>query len=218
MSSTNRGQKGGGDAEFFPTPPWPTHRIIDRLPLPGGDWLEPSAGDGSIIRAVNELRGDVSWTAVEMREECRDDLLATGAEVHIAAFQRWAVGAIMRTKLTGRRPFTVAPLNPPFSLALIFVELCLSLADHVVCLQRTPWILDAADRYEAFHNNMPDDYRIGRVDFDGRGGDSVPYSWFHWGPDTRGRDAGRLFPLPVTAPAERKHNPKLPPPRQGKLF
>jgi len=222
MSSTNRGTKGGGDAEFYPTPPWPTLRILERLAhLPGGPWLEAGAGDGSIIRAVNAVRSDVLWTAVELRAECRVTLAQTGADVHIAPFQRWAhrrIESAAARLARGERPFRVAMFNPPFSQALAFVQACLELCDYVVCLQRLPWIGDERERHSYFSTNMPDVYSIGRIDFDGRGGDSIPYAWFVWGPTTRGRRAGAFELLPITPAHEKRWQRILPPPRQPQLF
>jgi hypothetical protein len=221
VSSTNRGKKGGGDSEFFPTSPWATRAILHRLArvLPCGRWLEPSAGDGAIIRVVNEWaretqRPPIDWTAIELRGECeralRDERVR---HVVIAAFQRWAE----QQKAFGLR-WEVAILNPPFSQADVFVRALLELADHVVCLQRSPWIGDAEDRLAFFREHMPDEYRIGRVDFDGRGGDSVPYSWFHWQHGNEVRSEGRLVLLDRPPAAERRERGEIPPARQPGLF
>jgi hypothetical protein len=105
VSATNRGERGGGEHDFFPTPSWCTRRLIEQVSLPGGRWLEPGAGDGAIVRAVN--RKDVLWTAVELREEARPHLLrsVTNGEVVITDFLR---------DYRSDRPFDVACGNPPF--------------------------------------------------------------------------------------------------------
>ncbi len=205
MSSTNRGQRGGGEADFFPTPAFPVHRLLERLPLPGGRWLEPGAGDGAIIRAVNAARADVAWTAVELREECRTVLEETGAQVEIGNFHelagdRW------------QRAFDVAMLNPPFSDALRFVTRCFALADWVVALERLNWI-ESQQRHEFFSACMPDIYVVGRIDFNGGGGDSIPYAWFVWPPGDRRRARGTIELLAQTPSVERVPG-NLPPPRQ----
>jgi hypothetical protein len=69
MSSTKRGRQRNA-ADNYPTPAWTVDRLFESLPLPGGAWLEPSAGEGAIISAVNDLRSDVRWCAVELRGEC----------------------------------------------------------------------------------------------------------------------------------------------------
>ena len=231
MSSTNRGQKGGGDAEFFPTPTFVVHRLLEKVfkchattRLPGGLWLEPSAGDGSIIRAVNEWTKRagprVNWTAIEIREECRDDLMRipnVGADTHTMSFQEWLRKQdALQPHL--RRLYDVAILNPPFSQALIFVQGCLNRAEWVVCLQRINWLFDAKDNREFFRDRMPDVYAIGRVDFDGRGGDSASYAWFVWPPvQDRKRSQGG-FEILSDTPREQRMIGTIPPPRQSTLF
>lgn len=187
MSSTKRGPKGGGEAEFYPSPSWTVYRLLERLELPGGAWLEPGAGDGNIIQAVGAVRTDVRWTAVELRAECEERL------VRLPGVERVAIGSFItgaaRLAASGKH-FTVAIGNPPFSLALPFVQLALELADWVVMLERSFWIEDGADRKDWMRQHLPDAYRIGRVDFNGRGGDSTGYSWFVWPPGERRRTQG----------------------------
>lgn len=186
MSATRKGARRA-EADFYPTPSWTVAPMLRELALPGGDWLEPGAGDGAIVRAVAAAgRTDVRWTALELRVECRDTLVEAGAhEVIVGNFMVEAA----KLAAAGRR-FDVAIGNPPFSSAFAFVRLALELADNVVMLERSPWIGDAADRFRFFRTRMPNELRVGRVDFDGRGGDSIPYSWFHW--QTTGRGGGAL--------------------------
>lgn len=173
MSSTGRGGERS-PADFYRTPRWCISAVLSALDLPGGRWLELGAGEGDIIRAVNVRRNDVRWTAVEMREECRPLLEATGAEVIISTVKRW--------KYLGE-PFDVALFNPPFTFAFLFVLLALRIARHVVVLERSPWIGDARERRAHFSTRMPDEYELGRVDFKGDGkSDSIPHSWSHWPP------------------------------------
>jgi len=75
MSATGRGRERD-EHDFYETPAWCVHRLLEAVPqLPGGAWLEPCAGKGAIIRAVNEVRKDpIHWTAVEIDPSHRDDL------------------------------------------------------------------------------------------------------------------------------------------------
>jgi hypothetical protein len=75
MSAKGRGSVVA-ESEFYPTPPWVVHRILGRLALPSGEWLEPSAGDGAIVRAVN--RSGVRWTLCELRPQCQPVLEPLG--------------------------------------------------------------------------------------------------------------------------------------------
>ena len=52
MSSTHRGAERR-PADFYATPHWTVRRLLEALPLPGGVWFEPCAGEGDIIKAVN---------------------------------------------------------------------------------------------------------------------------------------------------------------------
>lgn len=214
MSSTNRGG-ARADSDFYPTPHYVVRRLLERLALPGGRWLELGAGTGDVVRAVLEVRADVSFSAVELRAECRPDLEASGAdEVVILSAQEYAAEFAACAQ---PQPFDVVIMNPPFSDALRFVQLALPLAPWVVCLERSPWIGDAEERFDYFSELMPDEYRVGRIDFDGRGGDSIPYSWFVWGPWQRQRTRGALELLAPTPAAQRVRG-NLPPPRQAELF
>lgn len=209
MSSAGRCARGGGGFDFWPTPPWCVDALLDVLDLPGGRWVEPSAGSGAIIQAVNARRCDVRWLAVEQREETHRALEATGASV--------AIGDFLTLPIDQR--FDVAILNPPFSHAFAFVRRCLDLADHVVAFERAPWIGDAAERADYFRETMPDEYRLGRVCFDGKGTvDSVPSSWFYWRPGDRRRTSGSLTLLRRPPPRERVAAPLAEVrARQGKL-
>ena len=217
MSSTNRGKKGGGDAEFFGTPFHIVHRLLERLVLPGGLWLEPSAGDGAIIRAVNEVRQDVNWRAIEIRKECMEPLhtIWNCQSVMLGSFQNYARANALRED--GQDAFSVVIMNPPFSQAFIFVQRALELAEHVVCLQRINWLFDSEACRLYFRDHVPDIYAVGRTDFDGRGGDSASYAWFHWREGQANRETGNFHILDKTPRAERIIG-ALPPPRQGRLL
>ena len=79
MSSTNRGGKRQ-DLDVYPTPAWVVDRLLEVVDFPGGRWLEPCAGDGAIMRAVNAWRADVRWDACELRAECTPALDASPVE------------------------------------------------------------------------------------------------------------------------------------------
>lgn len=220
MSATNRGGERS-EADFYPTPAWTVAPLLEVLDLPGGAWIEPGAGEGALVCAVNALRGDVDWTAVELHAERRGALQLAGArEVVIGDF----VVKAAELAAAGRR-FKVALGNPPFSLAQAFVELCLELTDYVVMLERLAWIGGSKGRRAAFNGRMPDLYDLGQVDFTGDGGDSSLYAWHVWGPGpARTRDHGRYFLLERPPAALRRPGalPAIPAgalaPRQADLF
>lgn len=153
MSSTGRGSvRLQHDA--YCTPAWPVHRLLETLDLPGGAWLEPSAGNGDIIRAVRSVRGDVRWTAVEIRDECRQQLLAAmdgtmaeGPALAIRDFLTWKPALC----------WDVCLGNPPFSQAEAFVRHGLELANQVVYLLRLNF-LESEARAEWLRDLKPDVY------------------------------------------------------------
>jgi hypothetical protein len=158
VSSTARGGKRS-PADFYGTPAWPVHRLLEALPLPGGLWLEPAGGEGAIIKAVNEVRSDVKWAALELRPECAqilkplvkvltiDDTLQTLHPIYAAKTQ-------------------VSISNYPFSLAMDFIKWNLaSPIPYVISLLRLNYV-GTEKRNDFFVNNMPDVYVIpDRVSF-----------------------------------------------------
>ena len=163
MSSTSRGGKRS-PADFYETRAWTLNRLLERLPLPGGLWLEPGAGHGAIIKAVNSRRNDVEWYAIEKREACRKYLMplvqprppSFAPALQIADFLKW--------RWAGPR-FDVSITNPAFSIGMEYILQTLPLAFHVIHLLRLNF-LGTEERNEFFKNNMPDVYVIpDRVSF-----------------------------------------------------
>lgn len=172
MSSTNRGTPRK-PADFYPTAAWVVDRLLDRLHLPGGRWLEPAAGDGAIIRAVNARRPDVLWTACELRAECTVPLLASGVEP--------VIGDFLAQGFFDPTVFEVSLSNPPYSLAEAFIERALSLARIVAVPLRLNFM--GSENRAGFRSRVgvPDLYVLpNRPDFSGEGGDSCEYAWFVW--------------------------------------
>ena len=194
MSSTNRGGKRT-PADFYPTPAWCVLRALEAMSLPGGEWLEPCAGDGAIIRATQRTRRDVSWQAIEIRESCKPILkrdLSLHDRVACADFFDW--------RPTQR--FDVLFTNPPYSLAEQFLEKGLTLAANVVLLLRLNF-LASARRADLMRRHAPDVYVLpNRPSFSGRGTDSVEYAWFHWPPEHRSQ--GNIRVLPSSSVDERR--------------
>ena len=179
--------------EHYPTPAWLVDRLLEAVDLPGGHWLEPSAGDGAIIRAVNARRQDVQWTAVELRP-MRSALLcaavdATGktpAEAYkppiVHSPQDFLTLPLSpKTVEITRFAFDVAIGNPPYSLAREFIDRCLCLAAVVVFPLRLNFLGSEA-RADWFRKiGMPDVFVTpNRPDYSGNGGDSCEYSWMLW--------------------------------------
>jgi hypothetical protein len=156
-------------------------------------WLEPCAGEGAIIREVSRHRQDVSWTAVEIRREATRDLLT----LH-------AVDSVCANFLTlppPPRPYAVTITNPPFSLAMQFVQASRAVSHHVVMLLRLNFLASGA-RSQFMQETRPDVYVLPNRPSFVRGGktDSIEYAWFHW----HAGGIGIVRVLPVTPAAERQ--------------
>jgi hypothetical protein len=194
VSATNRGGERNAD-DFYETPSWCVRRLFERVELPGGVWVEPAAGHGAIIRAVNGIRSDVRWAGFEIRPEARPHLepLVFNTGSFIMDF--------LQTVPLGCAKAVVA--NPPFCLAMEFIEHALTLSDYVVMLLRLNF-LGSAKRSAFFRSDMPDVYVLpNRPSFTGGGTDATEYAWAVWTPE-RGRRSGRVEVLAETPAEERR--------------
>ncbi len=212
MSSTKRGGQRS-EADNYPTPAWAVHRLLEKVHFKGGHWLEPGAGNGHIIRAVNEFRSDVIWSAIELRKEERPALVeACGSEnrVHIANYME-------DFKFPAGTPrFQLALGNPPFRLAMKFIEKSLEVADQVAMLLRLNF-LGSQDRNEWMKLHPPDNYILpDRPQFRGEGTDSIEYSWMVWEEGMKPRMFGLLRLLDCTPLETRKAQKPTPPPKEEK--
>lgn len=192
MSSTNRGGRRS-PADSYPTPAWCVRRALEAIQLPGGEWLEPCAGAGSIVRAARAVRRDVRWSAYEIQ---RRHLRSLTGEV---GSSRALVGDFLAAEELPR--YDVIFTNPPYSKAQPFLEKALGIADHVVLLLRLNFLASEA-RSSLMQSFAPDVYVLpNRPSFNGLGTDSIEYAWFHW--HARPRRTGRLEVLPSTSAQER---------------
>lgn len=185
--------------DYFPTPPSAIRPFLAACPLPGGRWLEPSAGDGSIIRTVNSMRSDVVWRAVELRGQMLQRLAASigdsgTGEVTIGDFlarETWAGGA---------QTFDVVIGNAPYTLGERFVGAALERAPVVAFLFRLDF-LGSVGRAPFWRRHPADVYVLApRPSFTGGGTEASEFAWFVWG--QCGSGPGRIHVLgpPETLP------------------
>lgn len=154
-------------AEFFTTPAWCVHRIMEAITLPEGNWIDPCVGEGAIAAAIADImEPNIRWTTVDIRD--------TGHAQHVRNYldERW----VMRT-------YNVAFFNPPFSLAMRFAKRAKTHCKHVVMLQRLNWLQSPA-RAPWLRRNPPGVYVLPeRPSFTGDGKyDSGGYAWYVWPP------------------------------------
>ena len=188
--------------DYYPTPAWCVHRLLEEVKLPGGHWCEPAAGEGHLIRAVREVREDVWWSAIEIRPECRKPLERLGATVQIgdALTRRWDY----RPELV-----SVVITNPPFSLAEHFVAKALDTAATVALLLRLDF-LGGGKRAAFFRRTPPDVHPLpNRPKFVHGRSDRWEYAWFVWRPH-RDRKRGEVSVL-ATTPVSQRRPPRATP-------
>jgi len=186
-----------GQLEIFPTPSWPVHRLLDCLKPRGGTWLEPCAGEGHIIRAVDE------WF-----EKNRPDDRVTWESTDIRA-TRYAQPPCDMTKpghfFEGRR-FAVILTNPPFSKAFEMFKLLWPMTDRALAFLLPLSWLGSGDRCTSLRENTPSVFVLPeRPIFRFSGTDQETYGWLVWG---RKRvlpaGTGYLHILPATPAKERR--------------
>ena len=136
MSATNRGAIRR-ESDFYRTPPEAINAFLDVFelsPFPG--ILEPCAGDGVIIREITKRTKRII-TAVEIRQEEKDNLLWSGADwVYISDFLKWKPKLPVETIIT----------NPPYSIAQEIIEHCFEIVPdaEVIMLLRQGFLSSKA--------------------------------------------------------------------------
>lgn len=238
MSARNRGTESDLLGRYD-TPAWAVHRLLDRVEFPGGDssWLEPCAGDGAIIRAIDgytksDFTG-LDWTLIDVEPRG----LWAGDLIDSANFLEWEPPWVNRCRgcqtcgfrgdhfLTPGK-FKVGITNPPFHLTLQIVLHMLDMCDSVTILQRLNWLEGAPEReplrYEFLQEFPPDVYTLPNrpvftrnglplVDSEGnvkKGTDATAYGWFVWGEAWQGGIHRLLANTPIAERTTRKPKTK----------
>lgn len=219
MSATGRGAKRR-DADYYPTPAWCVHRFLEAWWTPAFmlsrpmRWVEPCAGDGAIIRAVNDpdpldngwrgVRGvlrtepRIEWDARELRPEAQPFLAP------LVATDRLVIGDALSSPAPAE-PWDVMLTNPPFCLAMEFVRWGLEHARVVAVLERLNF-LGSEERSKWMREHAPDVYVLPNRPVFGRnakgelGTDSIEYAWFVFDRERLKRRSGSITVLSSTAP------------------
>lgn len=172
--------------DFYETPAFCVTRLLETQgDTFGRRILEPSAGDGAIVRAVDEFyaelgSNEMEWTLIELREERRKSLAQLG-RVHIGDF-------LSVTEALRAHEHDTIIGNPPFSLAEEFVRSCVDLArswkspGQTIMLLRLAF-LETKERVTLFRDlGMPDVYVLpNRPSFTANGSsDTAAYAWMRW--------------------------------------
>lgn len=190
-------------ADYFTTPSWCVRRFLEEWgPARAGTWVEPTAGNGAIIRAVNAVwRGaPIDWRATELREREREALAAIpGLQFRICNF--------LTVDDEPDEEVAVVLDNPPFSRAFE----CLMQAHRLYPRAEIAFLLRLAfkaskERHAFMRHHMPDEYSLpDRPSFDGIAGDNSDYAWFRWPADWV-RRVGQTRMLNTTTLEERQRD------------
>ena len=152
MSATNRGIKRN-DYDFYPTPPQPIEQILNEIDFANiKTFLEPCKGNGAIY-----------------------DLIPDHIEKQYAEIQEGI------DYLKNRFESDLIVTNPPFSIALEFLEKSLNEAKTVIYLLRLNF-LGSQKRKQFWNDNPPTHIFVlsKRPSFTGKGTDATEYAWFVW--------------------------------------
>lgn len=163
--------------EFFPTPPWATRALFERVMIPNSFrearvW-EPAAGEDHMADVIQEYASDVF----------RSDVHDYGRGHVVGSFVGQGVDVIAAPK-----PIDWVISNPPFSLAVDFALRGLQVAAAgVALLLRTAW-LEGGDRYrELFSKHRPllvaqfsERVPMTKGRWDPDAGTTTAYAWFVW--------------------------------------
>jgi len=189
MSSAGRGERGGGENDYFPTPAWCCARLLERFKLPNGFIVEPSAGDGAIVRACGGNTEYRRWFTCEIDPRFAGDLDRLGVHVTVADFLK------MASLVSNAVSLVIG--NPPYSLAEQFVRHSRAIFPdaEIVFLLRVNF-LGSEDRIALYRELgvpnifvLPNRPPFSRNKTGKIGTDSCEYAWFHWPaiPSERGR-------------------------------
>jgi len=143
--------------------------------LQEGNILEPCAGNGNFIRIIREMGYNDHITAIEIREEEKNNLKNNGSsEIEIENFLNYIPIKQYKTIIG----------NPPYSLAQEIIEKCFQISNkntEIIMLLRLAF-LESNKRYEFWQQHPVNKLYIlsQRPSFTGKGTDATAYAFFVW--------------------------------------
>jgi tRNA1(Val) A37 N6-methylase TrmN6 len=173
MSSTKVKDRQGTHLDFYETPSRVVYGLLEYLNLDNvTKALEPSAGRGAIIRAVQDHYASLSFNAIEIQEQFKS---------HLDPIAKTTIGNFL---LQEPEPFDLILANPPFSQAEEFIKHAykfLSPNGQMAFLLRLPF-LGSVKRSALFKQLKPTQVLVlsQRPKFGGTNIDSCDYAWFVW--------------------------------------
>lgn len=168
------------DFDFYATPESCIKLLLDNYDLSNkGDLiLEPSAGNGNVSKELKLLYPNKNITSAEIRACEKDNLELCSDEVIICDYLDYKFN----------KKFDIIIGNPPYTLAIEFVEKSLSNLTKngvLIFLLRTAF-LESKSRYNFWQKNPLTGLLTlsKRPSFTGKGTDATSYSWFVWDKST----------------------------------
>ncbi len=151
--------------DFYPTPDWATHALVDNERFEGQIW-EPACGDGTMVRVLRD----------------------SGQPVDASDLYDRGYGKTGVDFLKASRRVENIVTNPPYNSAEGFVEAGLRQATHKVCLLLRLAFLEGANRQRTIFSTTPPArvwvfseritfYPAGAVV---KGSGTTAYAWFVW--------------------------------------
>lgn len=193
MSSTGRSDVRRKD-DHYVTPDWAVRRFLEAYNPPAGTWLDPGAANGELISVCRKLRPENKYLGLELRPEV-EPLLKT------VAIDGYQIGDFLTlaSQIADKSVSSVVT-NPPYSLAVPFLEQSLRIGKVVAFLLRVGFL--CGGRHELTKRTRPGLFLLpNRPSFTGDGADSSEYAWFVYGDPAV---AGRHFMLAETPSQEIK--------------
>ena len=171
--------RGRESNDYYATPPIATRLLLEQLSLGNDTILEPSAGEGHIVKVLKEYYPNNEITA--------NDLIWRNSRIGESV-----TGGIDFLKWQSDRKFDTIITNPPFKLAQQFVEKSLTLANHYVIIFAKLAFLETVERKKLFddtplkyvyvHSRRVSPWRNGN-EFDEKGkpwASPMAFAWFVW--------------------------------------
>ncbi len=150
--------------DFYPTPDWATRALLDRLPIaPGASIFEPCAGDGDIVRPIEQSGHAVITSDIRPGHQLQGD--ATAKELWGGVSVDWTI------------------TNPPFNKATEILEMALRHSKvGAAFLLRLSFLEPCKNRVELLTSRPPSAiYILPRISFTGDGKkDNVTCAWLVW--------------------------------------
>lgn len=153
--------------EVYRTPAWCVQAIAPHLIA--GSIVDPCAGDGAIQTAWPR---EARWTLCDIRPDCAPAMQVYDPRAHVGNALDWIPP----------ESYDACVMNPPFTLALDFVQWGMLHARKVCVLLRLNW-LASRKRRDFLREHTPDVYVLSkRPSFtpDGKT-DGTDYAWMIWG-------------------------------------